>query len=734
MMSLADTLSHARAGDSSAFADLVRRFQDMAVGYAFALLGDHHLAEDAAQDAFLVCHQRLEQLRDPAAFAGWFRTIVRNTCEQSRRQRSRDESLDEAALEVGPTQQQSLEWDERRQEVVAEVASLPQQERDAISLFYTGSCSHLQIAQFLGVDKTTVNNRLRAARGRLKHRLVCPVRRTLRGRAPSRSTRFLQGVQRMLQPEEMKVDRPIELVPGVDSTTTEVWAMLAASRDGDLDVMKELASRQPALIRCEYNYTPPIHFAVREGHAHILSWLIEQGVDLAYRSYSFKDSLLQMAREREHHELIPMLEEAQQVQLATSGIDELLIAAGAGDVDLVASLLVDTPALIKACNDTGDTALHAACYGKHLATARLLLDRGADINAVRADGLAPIHSALERHHHELSSSLAVAGYLLGRGTTYNIFLAATFSDRAAVRAFLTADPQLANFQDSHGGRPLSAAAFREDLEMMQLLLEHGADPSLGDRGAPRGVSLWHAARVGNHEMATLLLEHGADPNGNAESGGKVIDRARKHPAIYDLLVTHGAQEILSPQEQVHNAIVDDDGDEVERLLSEHPHVAKDPEMFWGEGIMVMAARDGKMEMLKRLLKHGAAVPDTSKWGASYYFRELGVGRYLLENGMSPGHQNWHRTTLLHDMTRRSLTDKAALLLEHGAQIDALDDEYRSTPLGLAAREGQQEMVRWLIERGADVNKAGAPWATPVAWARKGGHESIVQILVDAGAL
>ena len=69
MTSLADTLSHARAGDNYAFADLVRRFQDMAVGYAFALLGDHHLAEDAAQDAFLVCHQRLEQLREPAAFA-----------------------------------------------------------------------------------------------------------------------------------------------------------------------------------------------------------------------------------------------------------------------------------------------------------------------------------------------------------------------------------------------------------------------------------------------------------------------------------------------------------------------------------------------------------------------------------------------------------------------------------------------------------------------------------------
>ncbi len=145
MTSLADTLSHARAGDNSAFADLVRRYQDMAVGYAFALLGDHHLAEDAAQDAFLICHQRLQQLREPAAFAGWFRTIVRNSCEQSRRQRIRHEALDESTLVAAdPTAQQSLDWDERRREVVVEVGSLPAEERDAISLFYTGSCSHLE--------------------------------------------------------------------------------------------------------------------------------------------------------------------------------------------------------------------------------------------------------------------------------------------------------------------------------------------------------------------------------------------------------------------------------------------------------------------------------------------------------------------------------------------------------------------------------------------------------------
>jgi len=89
-------------------------------------------------------------------------------------------------------------------------------------------------------------------------------------------------------------------------------------------------------------------------------------------------------------------------------MEELLQAAGSGDVERVDELLTETPVMVNASNDTGETALHAACYGKHLATVRLLLDKGAAIDALRADGHRRIHSALERHHHELSSSLAIA--------------------------------------------------------------------------------------------------------------------------------------------------------------------------------------------------------------------------------------------------------------------------------------------------------------------------------------
>ena len=66
-------------GQPEAFEALVRRFQDMAVGYAYSLLGDIHRAEDAAQEAFIAAYFDIAALRNPAAFPGWFRRIVFNS-------------------------------------------------------------------------------------------------------------------------------------------------------------------------------------------------------------------------------------------------------------------------------------------------------------------------------------------------------------------------------------------------------------------------------------------------------------------------------------------------------------------------------------------------------------------------------------------------------------------------------------------------------------------------------
>ena len=94
--------------------------------------------------------------------------------------------------------------------------------------------------------------------------------------------------------------------------------------------------------------------------------------------------------------------------------------------------------------------------------------------------------------------------------------------------------------------------------------------------------------------------------------------------------------------------------------------------------------------------------------------------------------NWHRFTLLHHMAAEGEVGKAKLLLDHGADSDAIDEEYRSTPLGVAARRGQSALVEFLLERGANPSAAGASWATPLAWAEKKGHGRIADMLRAAG--
>src|SRR6187401_3521923 len=103
----------------------------------------------------------------------------------------------------------------------------------------------------------------------------------------------------MIQPTELKQDLPMDIGNGVLSTTTKVWDILLASYTGDLKKVKRLAGECPELLYAQYNYAPPIHFAVREGHTELVKYLLANGAHSpGYNIYPFNETLQTIASDR----------------------------------------------------------------------------------------------------------------------------------------------------------------------------------------------------------------------------------------------------------------------------------------------------------------------------------------------------------------------------------------------------------------------------------------------------
>jgi uncharacterized protein len=320
----------------------------------------------------------------------------------------------------------------------------------------------------------------------------------------------------MTQPGELKLNLPMELSNGVISTTTKVWEILTASYEGNLVKIKRLVEECPELIYAQYNYTPPIHFAVREGHTELVKYILEKGAhDSSYRIYPFLDNLVTIAEDRNYK-----------------------------------------------------------------------------------------------------------------------------------------------------------------------------------------------------EIAQLLNEYAGNPNRQKYKGDNGhIDFQR-----------------TLPEQEFQQAVDKEDLEKTRAILNEHPEFAKDETFFWGEGILVMAAKEKNFKLMELLISHGARVPDILKWTQFYYFEKYESAVFLMEKGMNPNTKSWQEVTLLHDMAQKGELKKAELLIKFGADINAIDDEYQSTPLGMAARWGHAEMVNLLLDNGADPNRSGAEWSTPLAWAMKKGNTEVEKIL------
>ncbi len=174
-MDVVRLVDRAQTSDVDAFTELVRRYQAMAFGYAYSNLRDFHLAEDAVQQAFVVAHNNLHTIEHPERFGAWLRAIVRFECLHLLRSRRvvpvPIDTLSELATRA-PGPAEIAEEREGVDRILVAIDRLPPAEREATILYYIHDHSQRDVAEFLNLPVTTVNNRLRSARKRLKEERI----------------------------------------------------------------------------------------------------------------------------------------------------------------------------------------------------------------------------------------------------------------------------------------------------------------------------------------------------------------------------------------------------------------------------------------------------------------------------------------------------------------------------------------------------------------------------------
>ena len=103
-----------------------------------------------------------------------------------------------------------------------------------------------------------------------------------------------------------------------------------------------------------------------------------------------------------------------------------------------------------------------------------------------------------------------------------------------------------------------------------------------------------------------------------------------------------------------------------------------------------------------------------------------VGRYgyRLSHQLAACGTTWNQVV----MAEEERVVFATILLDHGAELNVIDELLQSSPLGWAVRWGRDELARFYLECGADPSLSGADWATPLAWAEKTENRNIADLI------
>ncbi|XP_078131133.1 ankyrin repeat and SOCS box protein 2-like [Sander vitreus] len=325
-------------------------------------------------------------------------------------------------------------------------------------------------------------------------------------------------------------------------------------------------------------------------------------------------------------------------------------AAWYGQDTCLRVLLSAQRGMINKRSELGETPLFVAVSNKQLQCVQVLLESAADVNIQNYDKETPLFRACER------SSAAMVAALLNHGALVNT----------------SCTPQ--------GCTALHEAACRNNVEICDMLLKAGAKLELTDI---YGISaLFNAAQSGQPATLRFLLTHGADMNSRAADGATALYEATKngHREVVELLLSHNADPNKPGKTgllPLHIAAQRGNDTIVSMLV---PVTSKAAVRRSGISPLHLAAERNRDDILEDLIVAGFDVNAQLSEERSKLYED-------------------RRSSVLYFSVSNNNEDAVRSLLAAGANPNR--DMFRA--LMVAARMGSMEMVKLLVEHGADIN-------------------------------
>jgi ankyrin repeat protein len=374
----------------------------------------------------------------------------------------------------------------------------------------------------------------------------------------------------------------------------------------------------------------------------------------------------------------------------------------------VAKLLLERGADVNTRRDDRQTPLHVASYFGNVEIVRLLLDHGADLDAATGNmGEKPLHKVSYGKYRSQEDGVRVAQLLFDRGADVNtrrndrqtpLHLASYFGNVEIVRLLLDHGANLDAATGNMGEKPLHKVSYgkyryQEDgVRVAQLLFDRGAE--VNTRGKDDWTPLHRASYYGNVEIVRLLLDHGADLDAaTGNMGEKPLHQ-----------VSYGKYRSQEDGVRVAQLLFDRGADVNTR--------GKDD---WTP--LHLASYYGNVEIVRLLLDHGADL-------------DAATG--------NKGEKPLHKVTYGKYRSQEDGVRVAQLLLDRGTDVNTRrKDDW--TPLHAASYNANAEIVQFLIDHGAGVDAVNKSGGTPLHDVSKGKYESqedgvrVALLLLDHGA-